>query len=41
MVFLARMDIKLGLGKMAAQVATSALAAFKQIEAKSDSDELA
>jgi peptidyl-tRNA hydrolase len=31
MIFLARMDLKISLGKMAAQVATSALAAFKQI----------
>jgi peptidyl-tRNA hydrolase len=38
MIFLARMDIKMPLGKMAAQVASAALAAFKQIEAKSDTD---
>jgi hypothetical protein len=31
MIFLARMDIKLPLGKIAVQVANSALAAFKQI----------
>lgn len=31
MVFLARMDLKLSLGKIAAQVATATLAAFKQI----------
>jgi hypothetical protein len=38
MIFLARMDIKLTLGKMACQVATSALSAFKQIEARIDKD---
>lgn len=31
MVFLARMDLKLPLGKMAAQVATATLGAYKQI----------
>jgi peptidyl-tRNA hydrolase len=32
------MDLKLSLGKMAASVATAALGAFKQIEAKSAKD---
>jgi PTH2 family peptidyl-tRNA hydrolase len=41
MVFLVRMDLKMGLGKMAAQVAHATLGAFKQLTALSDKDQFA
>ena len=41
MVFLVRMDLKMGLGKMAAQVAHATLRAYQQINAKSDKDSFA
>lgn len=41
MVFLVRMDLKMGLGKMAAQVGHAALGAYKQLAALDEQDELA
>jgi peptidyl-tRNA hydrolase len=32
MIFLMRMDLKLGLGKMASQIANATFAAYKRIE---------
>ncbi len=36
MVFLVRMDLKMGLGKIAAQVAHATLKAYKQMESRVD-----
>jgi PTH2 family peptidyl-tRNA hydrolase len=41
MVFLVRMDLKMGLGKMAAQVGHATLGAYKQLVADSEKNELA
>lgn len=38
MVFLVRMDLKMGLGKMAAQVGHATLGAYKQLSALSERD---
>ena len=40
MVFLVRMDLKMGLGKIAAQVGHATLKAYKQMEARADHSEL-
>jgi PTH2 family peptidyl-tRNA hydrolase len=41
MVFLVRMDLKMGLGKMAAQVGHAALGTYKQLAGRSDKDQFA
>jgi PTH2 family peptidyl-tRNA hydrolase len=41
MVFLVRMDLKMGLGKTAAQVGHAALGAYKQLFAQSEKDQIA
>ncbi len=40
MVFLVRMDLKMGLGKIAAQVAHATLKAYKQMVARADENDL-
>ena len=39
MMFLVRMDLKMGLGKIAAQVGHATLRAYKQMEEKADKSE--
>jgi len=41
MVFLVRMDLKMGLGKMAAQVGHAVLGSYKQLDALSEKEQLA
>ena len=40
MIFLVRMDLKMGLGKIAAQVGHATLKAYKQMEFLSDKSEI-
>lgn len=40
MVFLVRMDLKMGLGKIAAQVGHATLKAYKQMEGRADQSEI-
>lgn len=40
MVFLVRMDLKMGLGKIAAQVGHATLKAYKQMEYRADHNQL-
>ena len=40
MLFIVRMDLKMGLGKIAAQVAHATLKAYKQMETNADKNEM-